>query len=118
MFGICLGHEIIGLALGANIYHMKFGHRGGNQPIKDFMTGQTMITSENHGWAINRDGFPETLEVTRVNLNDGTIEGMRHKKYPVFSIQCHPEGAPGPHDSYSVFAGPLVRSFVHSNCFS
>ena len=104
VFGICLGHEILGLALGAKIFRLKFGHRGANQPIKEYATDRILITSENHGWGIEADSLPDSLEVTRLNLNDQCVEGMRHKELPVFSIQCHPEAAPGPHDSYHLFA--------------
>ena len=104
MFGICLGHEIIGLALGARISHMKFGHRGVNQPIKELKSGRVLITSENHGWAIDKDSIPDCVEITRINLNDGTVEGLRHKELPVISIQCHPEASPGPHDSRHIFS--------------
>ena len=103
IFGICLGHEILGLAFGAEIYHLKFGHRGANQPIKELDTGRILITAENHGWGIRSEGLPEELEVTRLNLNDGCVEGMRHRELPIFSIQCHPEASPGPHDSYHLF---------------
>lgn len=104
VFGICLGHEILGLAMGAEIYKLKFGHRGANQPIKDHATGRILITSENHGWGIRADNLPEVLQVTRTNLNDGCVEGMKHRDLPIFSIQCHPEASPGPHDSYHLFA--------------
>lgn len=104
IFGICLGHEILGLALGARIFRLKFGHRGANQPIKEFSTDRILITSENHGWGIEADSLPDCLEVTRRNLNDGCIEGMQHRDLPVFSIQCHPEASPGPHDSYHLFS--------------
>ena len=103
IFGICLGHEILGLALGAEIYKLKFGHRGANQPIREHSTGRILITSENHGWGIRDDSLPDCLEVTRKNLNDGCVEGMRHRDLPVFSIQCHPEASPGPHDSFHLF---------------
>lgn len=103
VFGICLGHEILGLALGAEIFHLKFGHRGANQPIREIESGRIRITSENHGWGISADSIPDCLEVTRVNLNDGVVEGMRHRELPVFSIQCHPEASPGPHDSLGLF---------------
>ena len=103
IFGICLGHEILGLALGAEIFHLKFGHRGANQPIMERATSRILITSENHGWGIAADSLPDSLEVTRMNLNDGCVEGMQHKSLPIFSIQCHPEASPGPHDSFHLF---------------
>lgn len=103
MLGICLGHEIIGLALGAEIKKMKFGHRGCNQPINDLKKDKVLITSENHGWAIAKDTIPDCLEVSRLNLNDGTVEGLRHKTLPLFSIQCNPEASPDKHNSYGVF---------------
>ncbi|MBM3279319.1 MAG: glutamine-hydrolyzing carbamoyl-phosphate synthase small subunit [Candidatus Handelsmanbacteria bacterium] len=103
IFGICLGHEILGLAFGAEIFHLKFGHRGGNQPIKEQATGRILITAENHGWGIAGDSLPDCLEPTRVNLNDGCVEGMHHRHLPIFSIQCHPEASPGPHDSFHLF---------------
>ena len=103
IFGICLGHEILGLAFGAEIFHLKFGHRGGNQPIKEQATGRILITAENHGWGIATESLPDCLEVTRLNLNDGCVEGMHHKELPIFSIQCHPEASPGPHDSFHLF---------------
>ena len=102
-FGICLGHQILGLALGAKIRKLKFGHHGGNQPIKDLQTGTVQIAAENHGFAVVRDSIPADVEVTHVNLNDDTVEGMRHKKLPVFSIQYHPEASPGPHDATHLF---------------
>jgi carbamoyl-phosphate synthase small subunit len=103
IFGICLGHEILGLALGAVIYHLKFGHRGANQPILEQDSQRILITAENHGWGIAADSVPSCLEVTRRNLNDQCVEGMRHRQLPIFSIQCHPEASPGPHDSYHLF---------------
>ena len=103
MFGICLGHEILGLAFGAEIFHLKFGHRGANQPVKEHSTGRILITSENHGWGILGDSLPDCLEITRLNLNDGCVEGMHHRELPIFSIQCHPEASPGPHDSFHLF---------------
>lgn len=103
MFGICLGHQILGQAFGGETYKMKFGHRGGNQPIKDLTTGKVEITSHNHGFAIDADSLPADVEVTHVNLNDNTVAGLRHKTLPVFSVQYHPESAPGPHDSEYLF---------------
>jgi carbamoyl-phosphate synthase small subunit len=103
MFGICLGHEILGLAFGAEIYKLKFGHRGANQPIKEHASQRILITSENHGWGIRSDSLPPMLEITRNNLNDGCVEGFQHRDRPIFSIQCHPEASPGPHDSDHLF---------------
>ena len=114
IFGICLGHEILGLALGAEIYKLKFGHRGANQPIREFSSGRILITSENHGWGIRGDSLPDCLEVTRENLNDGCVEGMRHRDLPIFSIQCHPEASPGPHDSYHLF-GSFTEMMSQTN---
>jgi carbamoyl-phosphate synthase small subunit len=102
-FGICLGHQLLGLALGAEIRKLKFGHHGGNQPIKDLATGKIEIAAENHGFAIIPESMPPDVEVTHINLNDQTIEGMRHKKLPAFSIQYHPEASPGPHDASYLF---------------
>ncbi len=99
MFGICLGHQLIGEAFGGSTYKLKFGHRGGNQPIKDLTTGKIEITSHNHGFAVDAASLPADVEVTHINLNDHTVAGLRHKTLPVFSVQYHPESAPGPHDS-------------------
>jgi len=108
VFGICLGHQLIGLALGGRTYKLKFGHRGGNQPVKDLATGRVDITSQNHGFCVDMDSLKEAdVEITHVNLNDQTLEGMRHKRMPVFSVQYHPEASPGPHDS-----GYLFEQFV------
>ncbi len=103
MFGICLGHQIIGQVFGGSTYKLKFGHRGGNQPIMDLTTGKVEITSHNHGFAVDADSLPESVEVTHVNLNDRTVAGLRHRSLPVFSVQYHPESAPGPHDSEYLF---------------
>lgn len=103
VFGICLGHQLIGEAFGGDTYKLKFGHRGGNQPIKDLTTGRVEITSHNHGFAVDPDSLPADVEVTHINLNDNTVAGLRHKTLPVFSVQYHPESAPGPHDSEYLF---------------
>lgn len=103
IFGICLGHQMLGLAYGGSTYKLKFGHRGGNQPVKDLTTGKVEITSQNHGFCVDPASLPDDVEVTHINLNDGSLEGMRHRKYPVFSVQYHPEYAPGPHDAEYLF---------------
>jgi carbamoyl-phosphate synthase small subunit len=103
MFGICLGHQIIGQVFGGKTYKMLFGHRGGNQPIKDLTTGKVEITAHNHGFAVDANSLPEEIEITHINLNDKTVAGLRHKTLPIFSVQYHPESAPGPHDSEYLF---------------
>ena len=104
IFGICLGHQILGIALGGKTYKLKFGHRGGNQPVKDLATGKVSITSQNHGFCVDLETLnKDELELTHINLNDHTLEGMRHKKYPIFSVQYHPEASPGPHDASYLF---------------
>ena len=103
MFGICLGHQMLGLAYGATTYKLKFGHRGGNQPVKDLRTGRVEITAQNHGFCVDPATLPPSVEVTHINLNDGSLEGMRHREWPAFSVQYHPEYAPGPHDSEYLF---------------
>jgi len=103
-FGICLGQQILGQAFGGKTFKLKFGHRGGNQPVKDLNSGKVEITSQNHGFAVDPDSLPSDVQVDRINLNDQTVEGMRHKTKPVFSVQYHPEASPGPHDSTPLFA--------------
>jgi carbamoyl-phosphate synthase small subunit len=103
MFGICLGHQILGQVFGGATYKLKFGHRGGNQPIKDLTTGKIEIASHNHGFAVEAESLPAEVEITHVNLNDQTVAGLRHTTLPVFSVQYHPESAPGPHDSEYLF---------------
>jgi carbamoyl-phosphate synthase small subunit len=104
IFGICLGQQLLGLACGGNTYKLKFGHRGGNQPIKELATGKVSITSENHGFAVDLESITqEKVRATHVNLNDQTLEGMEHETYPIFAVQFHPEASPGPHDSYGLF---------------
>ncbi|MGE0441477.1 MAG: glutamine-hydrolyzing carbamoyl-phosphate synthase small subunit [Gemmatimonadales bacterium] len=106
-FGICLGHQLVGWAFGGKTVKLPYGHRGGNHPVKDLKNGQVLITSQNHGFAVagDREGVPGApdLEVTHLNLNDGTVEGVRHRTLPVFAVQYHPEAAPGPHDAFPHF---------------
>ena len=103
MFGICLGHQLMGLALGAKTYKLKFGHRGGNHPVKRLDSGAIEITSQNHGFSVDPESLPSTTRVTHLNLYDGTIEGLRHVDKPIFSVQYHPEASPGPHDADYLF---------------
>jgi carbamoyl-phosphate synthase small subunit len=103
IFGICLGHQILGYALGGSTYKLKFGHRGGNQPVQDLLSGRVAITSQNHGFAVDPKSLPSSVEMTQVNLNDNTCEGFRHKECPIFSVQYHPEASPGPHDATYFF---------------
>lgn len=103
IFGICLGHQLLGLAFGAKTYKLKFGHRGGNQPVKNLITGKIEITAHNHGFSVEIDSLPNDLEMTHLNLNDNTLEGMQHRHLPIFSVQYHPEAAPGPHDASYLF---------------
>ena len=109
MFGICLGHQVMGLALGARTFKLKFGHRGANHPVKAVASGRVEITSQNHGFAVDPQTLPADVSVTHLNLNDGTVEGFRHTRKPVFSVQYHPEASPGPHD-----ADYLFREFLES----
>jgi carbamoyl-phosphate synthase small subunit len=113
VFGICLGHQLIGLTYGAETIKLPYGHRGGNHPVKELESGRVLITSQNHGFAVKGDesgipGAPD-LEVTHVNLNDGTVEGLKHRSLPLFAVQYHPEAAPGPHD-----ARPLFKQFLNA----
>jgi len=104
IFGICLGHQLIGLALGGRTYKLKFGHHGGNQPVKNLLTGRVEITAQNHGFAVDPHSLRDSeVEITHLNLNDHTCEGLRHKSMPVFSVQYHPEASPGPHDARYLF---------------
>ena len=102
-FGICLGHQILGLALGGKTFKLKFGHRGGNHPVKELQSGKVEITSQNHGFAVDPDSLPAHVQVTHLNLYDGTVEGFRHVDRPIFSVQYHPEASPGPHDADYLF---------------
>jgi len=106
-FGICLGHQLLGLALGGRTFKLPFGHHGGNQPVKNLLSGKVSITSQNHGFAVEPGSLPASCRVTEVNLNDGTVEGFDVAGRPVFSVQYHPEAAPGPHD-----AAPLFDRFL------
>jgi carbamoyl-phosphate synthase small subunit len=109
MFGICLGHQILGLAVGGETFKLKFGHRGANHPVKELQSGKVEITSQNHGFAVNPDSLPSDVTVTHLNLYDGTVEGFRHTTKPIFSVQYHPEASPGPHD-----ADYLFRQFLEA----
>jgi carbamoyl-phosphate synthase small subunit len=108
VFGICLGHQLLAQALGLSTFKLKFGHRGANQPVKDLRSGTVAITSQNHGFAVDPGSLPDTVEVTHVNLNDGTVEGLAHRDCPAFSVQYHPEAAPGPNDA-RYFFGEFAR---------
>ncbi|MEN3335799.1 MAG: carbamoyl-phosphate synthase small subunit [Blastocatellia bacterium] len=103
IFGICLGHQLLGLAFGGKTYKLPFGHHGGNQPVKDLTTGRVEITAQNHGFAVDADSLPPDCEVTHINLNDNTVEGLRHRDLSVYSVQYHPEAGPGPHDPAHLF---------------
>ena len=103
VFGICLGHQLLGLALGGKTFKMKFGHRGANQPVKDLKTGKVEITCQNHGFAVDMESVKKVAELTHINLNDNTVEGISDKEGRFFSVQYHPEASPGPHDSMYLF---------------
>ena len=103
ILGICLGHQILCLSFGAKTYKLKFGHRGGNHPVMDLTTRKVEITAQNHGFAVDASSLPLELELTHINLNDKTVEGVKHKNLPIFSVQYHPEASPGPHDSRYLF---------------
>jgi carbamoyl-phosphate synthase small subunit len=115
IFGICLGNQLLAHAFGGTTFKLKFGHRGGNQPVKDLRSGRISITSQNHGFAVDPASLPPEIEVTHVNLNDGTVEGMRHRDLPVFCVQYHPEAAPGPNDATYFFAefAELIETYKH-----
>ena len=112
--GICLGHQILGQALGGKTYKLKFGHHGSNHPVMDLTTRKVEITSQNHGFCVDIDSLGDEVEVTHVNLNDQTVEGLRHRRYPLFSFQYHPESSPGPHDSAYLFK--RFRQLIDENC--
>ena len=103
IFGICLGHQILNLALGGTTYKLKFGHHGGNQPVMNLHSREVEITAQNHGFAVKEESIKEDTDVVSINLNDRTVEGIQHKKYPLLSVQYHPEASPGPHDSTYLF---------------
>ena len=103
MFGICLGHQIMGLALGARTFKLRFGHHGGNHPVRHLATGRVEITSQNHNYAVDADSLPDDVVVSHLNLNDGDIEGVRCDRLRAFSVQYHPEAGPGPHDARYLF---------------
>ena len=103
MFGICLGHQILARAFEADTFKLKFGHRGGNQPVKDLISGKVYITAQNHGYAVDSENVSEDLEITHINLNDSTVSGFKHKRLPIMGIQYHSEASPGPYDNEYIF---------------
>jgi len=114
MFGICLGHQLLGLALGGKTFKLQFGHRGANQPVKNLLSGRIEITSQNHGFAVDLESLSERkIETTHINLNDNTLEGFRHREYPIFAVQYHPEASPGPHDAKYLF--DEFKSMIRNN---
>jgi len=114
IFGICLGHQIMSLAMGARTYKLKFGHRGGNHPVRNQLSGKVEITSQNHGFAVDPMSLPDDLEITHINLNDETLEGVQSKSRPAFSVQYHPEASPGPHDSRYLFQHFITMMEAHA----
>ena len=115
VFGICLGHQVLGLAMGAKTYKLRFGHRGANHPVKNVLSGKVEITSQNHGFAVDGDSIPEDVEITHINLYDGTVEGLRHQHLPISSVQYHPEASPGPHDADYLFSSFVEQMENHTS---
>jgi carbamoyl-phosphate synthase small subunit len=115
LFGICLGHQLLSIALGGKTYKLKFGHRGGNQPVLDYQRQQVEITSQNHGFAVDSDSLGKQVKVTHINLNDNTVEGIQHIELPAFSVQYHPEASPGPHDAQYLFARFIEMMAKHKS---
>jgi carbamoyl-phosphate synthase small subunit len=115
VFGICLGHQLLSIALGGKTYKLKFGHRGGNQPVLDYQRQRVEITSQNHGFAVDEQSLGDAVEVTHMNLNDKTVEGIKHRSFPAFSVQYHPEASPGPHDAQYLFERFVEMMKKHKN---